>query len=114
MPHRLLVVWHLTRECLFVVWLLESSKADNSLSFIELSVGCATNPSNNTLCKDFKYHLLFAVLAFHKFKVKFNHAEFESGLQMPFYMHCSEAQTLIISHVAAGCTYCGGYRGVTP
>ena len=89
-------------------------KADNSLSFIELSVGCATNPSNTILCKDFKYHPLFAVLAFHNVRVKFNHTECESGLQMPSYMHCSEVQILIISYVAPGCTYCGGYWGVTP
>ena len=102
MPHRLFVVWHLTKKCLFVVWLLEISKADNSLYFIELHVGCDTTLSNKTFCKDFKYHPLFAVLAFHKVKLKFNHAECESGLQMQSYMHCSEVQILIILSLMEG------------
>jgi len=29
-------------------------------------------------------------LSFHKVRVKFNHAEFDSGLQMPSYLHYSK------------------------
>ena len=37
-----------------------------------------------------KYTVCNSKMSLHKVKVKFNHAECESGLQMPSYMHCSK------------------------
>ena len=56
-----------------------------------------------------KYTICNCKMSFHKVRVKFNHAECESELQMPSYMHCSNVWILIISYVATGCKYHGGY-----
>ena len=61
-----------------------------------------------------KYTICNSKMSFHKVRVKFSHAECESGLQISSYMHFSKVQILITLYVAAGCKYCGGYRGVTP
>jgi len=54
-----------------------------------------------------KYTICNCKMSFHKMRVKFNHAECESRLQVPSYMHCSKVE--IISYVAAGWKYHGGY-----